>query len=244
MKCALCQSQRPLRNSHIIPEFLYKLLYDEKHRFHSVSTEIEKTDKFMQKGLREKLLCDECELKFSKLEVYANESFVQGRKINVTGTSQQYHLQNIDYGQFKLFLMSLIWRMGISTLDFFEDVQLRSHAETLRLALLKSNPLSPVDYPCIITLLTFDGEYCHDWILKPIHTKIFGHNAYAVVINGFLFLFIVSSHSPPESLNPLFVSNKNSMTIFKKDIRNIPYLREAAFELGSAIHKRKTSKVN
>src|SRR5258706_11334373 len=30
--CALCQKTRPLKNSHIVPEFLHGPLYDENHR--------------------------------------------------------------------------------------------------------------------------------------------------------------------------------------------------------------------
>jgi len=30
--CRLCLQERPLRDSHIIPEFLYRPLVDEKHR--------------------------------------------------------------------------------------------------------------------------------------------------------------------------------------------------------------------
>jgi len=32
MVCRLCQKEKPLVQSHVIPEFLYRPLYDEKHR--------------------------------------------------------------------------------------------------------------------------------------------------------------------------------------------------------------------
>ena len=31
MKCALCKNNAELRNSHIIPELIYKPMYDDKH---------------------------------------------------------------------------------------------------------------------------------------------------------------------------------------------------------------------
>src|SRR5215469_14546681 len=37
LKCALCRQERPLRKSHVIPEFMFGPLYDGKHRFWRVS---------------------------------------------------------------------------------------------------------------------------------------------------------------------------------------------------------------
>ena len=64
MNCRLCTLDRGLRNSHIIPESLYKPLYDKKHRAVHLTdfkgTNDYKKLKPLQKGLREKLLCNEC----------------------------------------------------------------------------------------------------------------------------------------------------------------------------------------
>ena len=61
MKCRLCLKEKPIQNSHIIPEFLYKPLYDNLHRFKSLSTLPEIKIEYKQKGIREKLLCRDCE---------------------------------------------------------------------------------------------------------------------------------------------------------------------------------------
>jgi len=36
MKCKICCQQKELRDSHIIPEFFYKPMYDDKHRFNVI----------------------------------------------------------------------------------------------------------------------------------------------------------------------------------------------------------------
>ncbi len=56
--CALCLEERKLKNSHIIPEFVYKALgvYDEKHRFGGFSTDPDDKVTTHQKGFREYLL--------------------------------------------------------------------------------------------------------------------------------------------------------------------------------------------
>ena len=58
--CKLCNKERELRNSHIVPEFFYKEIYDEKHRIFP-RKEGRKYGQ-MQKGYREPLLCGELSL--------------------------------------------------------------------------------------------------------------------------------------------------------------------------------------
>lgn len=36
--CKLCLKEKELMFSHIIPEFFYEPMYDEKHRFMQIST--------------------------------------------------------------------------------------------------------------------------------------------------------------------------------------------------------------
>src|SRR3546814_16606531 len=72
MHCALCLLPKPLQDSHIIPEFLYGVMYDDKHRYNVLSLAPERRERIEQKGVREQLLCRDCEQKFSKLESYAS----------------------------------------------------------------------------------------------------------------------------------------------------------------------------
>ena len=74
-KCALCREDRPLRKSHVIPEFMFRPLYDEKHRFWGVSNIPTKRNRIFQKGPREKLLCERCEQRLSHHGSYASEVF-------------------------------------------------------------------------------------------------------------------------------------------------------------------------
>ncbi len=61
MPCRLCLRDRPLRNSHIASEFLYRELYDEKHRAFQADALKGGAPSLIQKGLREPLLCTDCE---------------------------------------------------------------------------------------------------------------------------------------------------------------------------------------
>ena len=112
--CKLCGKVDKLRNSHIIPEFLFKPLYDSKHRFHVLSTVLDSPNRYEQKGIREKLLCQSCETLLSKHEGYARTVLFGGTEISVRKEDGNYIIGDIDYKKFKLFQISILWRAGIS----------------------------------------------------------------------------------------------------------------------------------
>jgi hypothetical protein len=64
--CKLCMSAGPLRRSHIVPEFLYKPLYDQKHSFSGIADSGRLST--LQIGLRERMLCQDCEARLQKWE--------------------------------------------------------------------------------------------------------------------------------------------------------------------------------
>jgi len=59
-ECRLCTRQRELCNSHIIPEFMWRPLYDKKSRAVALDGG-SGTKRTLQKGLREHMLCRDCE---------------------------------------------------------------------------------------------------------------------------------------------------------------------------------------
>ncbi len=51
-------------------------------------------------------------------------------------------LPGVDYSKFKLFLMSLVWRAGAASGDFWETVKLGPHEEKLRSRIRAGDPAS------------------------------------------------------------------------------------------------------
>jgi len=77
--CKLCLHEKELRHSHILPEFMYQNLYDQApKRFYTLTVNLDKAEeskkKIEQKGIREYLLCGDCEVQLSKFENYAAET--------------------------------------------------------------------------------------------------------------------------------------------------------------------------
>jgi hypothetical protein len=136
MPCALCQKNRPLHRSHIVPEFMYRALYDAKHQFHGLRRDRSDKPQKFDKGLREKLLCAECEAQFSRYESYAALFFYGKAKLHVRREGKHITITGVDYKLLKLFCLSLLWRFGVTSLDFLSGASLgpqhRKTAENAR----------------------------------------------------------------------------------------------------------------
>ena len=217
-KCALCQRVAPLRNSHIVPEFLYGTLYDEKNRFRTFGAAGEPVVRLEQKGFRERLLCDECEQRFCRHERVAAlfyrgsiEAFAaQMAELNCKGglkftrvsnaarpttdaVPQLLLVEGVDYTALKLFLLSLLWRMGVSCQHFFREVQLGPHEARLREMLLKDDPGEPYEYACLMCLVEAGGRLITDYQSQPQKSRHEGRTYYRFYSTGVRFDFCVSN---------------------------------------------------
>lgn len=219
--CALCRESQQLKNSHIIPEFLYESLYDEIHRFHVLSINPDQDNSFKQKGIREPLLCESCEQRFSVWERYASFVLKGGIEISCRGEGNRMYVSGLDYEKFRLFQLSILWRASVSTLQFFENVRLGRHEELLRRLLLGEDPGNPSRYGCLMFGLKFENENFTQLIMPPERLKLSGHTAYRFIFGGFMWVFLVASHDilPPLSSAVLQQSGEALLTI--KDIREI-----------------------
>lgn len=157
-KCALCLEPAVLQRSHVIPEWLYKPLYDDKHQF----TEIYSTPGLHcvthQKGLREHLLCYHCEQQFSKYEDYGRRALYGEKSVTAHRENDKLHLEHLDYKQFKLLQLSILWRASVSTITCFKDVKLGPHQEVLRRMLHTEEPGPSHKYGCVMLVPWYEGE--------------------------------------------------------------------------------------
>jgi hypothetical protein len=158
MKCALCQQERVLGKSHIIPEFMFGPLYDDKHRFYQISPIATKPNRLLQKGLRQRLLCDECEQRLSRYERYARDVFFGDAAKRPHRTHTGYLFTELNYKSLKLFFMSLLWRLGVTSIRQVKSARLGPHLERLRSLILRDDPADYLTYPAVVFALTSEGR--------------------------------------------------------------------------------------
>ncbi len=235
MPCALCLKDKQLRNSHIYPEWIYSPLYDDKHRLEILSVVPEGRNELKQKGMRQPLLCDDCEQKLSVWEGYAKNIFVSPSKpIEYSQEGSMFEVRGLDYAKMKLFELSIIWRAGVSTLPFFERCQLGSvHSEILRKQLDTSDPGHPDRYGVLLFGLKI-GEMTETLqvIAEPRPARSFGVRAYNLTFGGFLWLFHVSQCDPPAVLRQGFLQANGTRLVAIRNALEMRNMQQFATELG------------
>jgi hypothetical protein len=194
--CRLCRNPAVLRESHIVPEFLHRPVYDKDHSAIFFDMEAERRA-VRRHGLWEWLLCTDCEGRIGKWESYfADVWFARDlRPRLVPGDGELYRMSGLDYPRFTLFHLSILWRSGVSSLAPFSDVRLGPHEERLRRILLSGDP-GPRDVYrlCAIALRDDNNSYKDDMLQLPRAGKYNGHHFYGVVFGGIHWLYTVSSH--------------------------------------------------
>lgn len=204
MKCRLCLKEKSLiKKSHIIPDFLYKDMFDEKHRLVFATLVNIKEMKFFQTGIYEKdLFCQECESEvLGELEKYSskilfnnnlpkNQQVIVERGILPDGLKLM-RVSNINYQKFKLFLLSILWRASLSKHKIFSQVDLQDKESLIREIIIDNKNL-PEDSFRVCILLYSDNfnNSLAKILLKP---KRIGNldepHYYIFFINHFFYLF-------------------------------------------------------
>ena len=111
--CKLCLNEKKLCDSHIIPKFIYKPTEDKLNR--SVPISINNVYDIIQSGIKEPMLCEDCEKIFQKyekkLEIYLSD--IQELKMpNVQRKESVILTTNYDFSLIKLAILSILWRLS------------------------------------------------------------------------------------------------------------------------------------
>lgn len=205
--CALCGEWSDLQRSHILPESMYKGVYDKLHRYRQVCLARPQAKNFRQKGIRERLLCASCEQRLSVWEQYGRD-FVSGYAAQVSGRSDGHLIRcrGVDYEKLKLFAMSVLWRSSVSKHPFFGRVSLGVRENVLRSRLLSGDPGGQNEFPLMVFGLVFRGAPLSGAILQPQRLRIEGALAYRFVFGGIMWALIASKSGPPSSLRDFTIS--------------------------------------
>lgn len=232
MKCRLCQCEKELRRSHIVPDFfrdesgsMYPTGKSGEPQPFTQPIHTHPGKKFQRKqhgywetrhGMVEYLLCGDCEQRFSALEDYAKKFFY--------GRSNPIRLQlpiNEDsfvaeYKQMKLFQLSLLWRASEARGEFFSAVSLSDqHKERLRLMLLNNDAGREDEYfcamfrlvvsPIIEQLQSVHGIAIETGFFAPVGHKHETWDSYLFVMGGLGWVFCVSPGGVPEIMRNSYI---------------------------------------
>ena len=230
--CRLCNLEKPLRNSHVTPKFLWKDsgLTGKGKNFEAFSpSHPHLSEAHRQDGFKERLLCGDCERRLSVHEQYAKEElFGKNGPLKIRPRSD-FLWNGLNYPALKLFQLSILWRMGLSGRPFYSHVALGRHEAILRKMILNDDPGLPSQYGCICTLLEYKGRPMFSLFSQPRYLKTL--RCYVFVLAG-MHWFMFPTDEPPNAMCiPLLLRLSGEWILLKTDLTNFGYLKEQVTEL-------------
>jgi hypothetical protein len=174
-------------------------------------------------------LCGDCEGLTGKYEGYAAET-IYAKKGNKTyivkaqqNQNQQYFSYNyagFEYNAFRIFLLSLLWRVIISKTFNTPDVD-PDIIEKLREAIKNENPLDYDDFGCLMQVIKYKkGELAKGYILDPFLTQNGNIKVLNMFIDGFMYSFYLNSKELAENKKVHFLKPDGTMTIMGRILFN------------------------
>ena len=228
--CRLCLASSELRESHIIPHWVFGSIRDETldNRFYELHNKLDKT---IQDGPKEYLLCNDCEQKIGRYEKYFKEAIHLSRHgIEIRHNQQCAVIDNLDYRKMKLFFLSLLWRMSISSRPEFENVCIGDNEETIRKMIVTEEPGKSFEYSVNAVIPLINGKMQEAWSTTAFVSET-QPTVYAILIGGILY-YISSARQnrsflpePLLSFLPELLLNESGRWIMAlADVNSIPCL--------------------
>lgn len=155
-----------------------------------------------QDSWQEKLLCEECEGLFSRLET---RWIARMRTLNETLTVdvKAAELTDYDYDSFRTFLLSILWRSSVCTLEAFAAVNLSdADSEELRVALLAGTTRTVTKWHILVRKIVDRREMLQleQLLMQPTGTSVGSTVRYRYIFGGFVIDFFNEKMTTPNSL--------------------------------------------
>lgn len=225
MRCKLCNNKTQLvKKSHIIPQFMYDGMFDEKGRISQLDLKNPNREVYIQSGIWEKnILCFKCENEFlSQFEGYAKVVLFGGKYSwgdipNYSHLNKNLTVANgIDYNKMKLFFLSILWRVHISSRKEFSKVDLGKRGDILRKMLINKDPGKETDYK-VIPLIYKVNSIPVKSMIPPKHIPLGEHEYILVHINTLSIFFKISEEPDLEYFESYGLFEDGSMKVIIGD---------------------------
>jgi hypothetical protein len=193
-------------DAHVIPRSFFKVTRGTGKHSILIGVDEKKLDrKFKQAGVSDKtILCEQCERLFTPYDKHGFEAVIEmldSKQIyqDELGNPCAYIAKKANYDLFKLFILSVLWRASVSSIEFYEAIKLGAHEERIQRMLADNNPGSQYDYP-IVCFYQF-GQHYPSIVLPSFQQRIGGVNFCRLYLpHSLIFLVKVDSRPLSSSL--------------------------------------------
>jgi len=173
------------------------------------------------------ILCADCDNILGEWDEYACDLLVHkvpAQSIKTRSNGQQiYVLPRYEYQKFKLFFLSTLWRMSISTRYAFRDVKLGSFEVDLRQKIFDRLPGESEDFAVFI--YRYIDEFGSTMMLPSRPERLEGIRVYNLGLPGYIAVIKVDRKRLPLATGPLVLAPGKPLAIGVRDMRKSPELR-------------------
>jgi len=226
-KCKLCNNNKELKDSHIIPNAMFhRILKANSGWAITFQDDAESWVKRSSESWSEYLLCSDCE-KFLNEEYEQYSISVLRNALNsveITKHKNGITFKSLVGEKFQLFLVSIVWRAAVSSLEVYSKVELLPlWAEEIRTSLLNHRKIRTSLVDIRISRLHdktkngFTSENLKNILVSPFFRKHEKNISYCFLLEGFFVEFFLPG------LN-FIERNKSGMIKPNKGILLIPYI--------------------
>lgn len=197
-QCRLCLQVKTLKKSHVIPELVYRPVYDADSRCWHLDGATGKRHR-VQQGRYERLLCEHCERVFQRSEHYFAVLWHKSDPLPNPVDVKYLQRSGFDFEPFFRFHLSILWRASVAQDPWFSAVALGPFEEPLRQFLLgtvKTLPHEPAVYGMILRRPR-THELWSRMVVAPVRSRIDGVTTYTFVFGGCSWYYCVSKQGGP-----------------------------------------------
>ena len=224
--CKLCKESHELKNSHIIPSSIIKLIRDKSldNRFYEL---FGGRSEIKQDGPKEYLLCHKCEQRFSDYEKYFKEAIHSNRhRTKKAHDGKRLIIENLDYKRMKLFFLSLLWRASLSSRPEFENICIGDDEEIIRKMILCDDPGKSSRFAVMALVPLIDNQNSESWCTNFNKLEYGGCPTLYTILLGGIFYLISSAKDNVSSSEDLFLNESGRWSMRMLDVSQFKTLRE------------------
>ena len=235
MKCPLCDDEvdRFHKRSHLLPEWMYKDCYSNKHKLINLYVKKKIVIK-RQKGLYDEIICSKCEIESQRYDHYASlvltersatspEYLSVDRKIYEDFTHGRANIfsqwKNVNFQKLQKFFFACILRTHISEKKKGKYLLIDRHFSKIRKLYNSKIIVDDMSYPILIAKY-LDKDARKNIITFPYIKKVSGHHLVEFAGAGFFFWIYVSNHYKPDYVYSSRLQQNGSISVIHEYVEN------------------------
>jgi hypothetical protein len=223
--CRLCSEDRSLVKAHIVPEAFFRVLRAEGETPLLVTNSGNHYPKRSPVGVYDQgILCETCESKFSKVDDYGIQVFLNRfeeifRPLDRQGRLVAFEGRNVDQELLLRFLVATVWRASVSTHPYYGRVHLGPYESVAAKALsAPDEPISDI-FSAVLSCWTTreERDYFSQGLMNPFREQWEDINAYRFYFGRVVAHIKVSNQQFSTPLKELALTRQQVLYLVVRD---------------------------